>query len=82
MACLECVAACPTKDTLLVAVTAPKVRRTIPVWSVAAGIAIIFCGLVGYAKLTGRWETHLPKQLYFQLVPAAGEQQHPMTTDR
>jgi polyferredoxin len=78
MACLECVAVCPAKDTLLVAVAAPRVRRTIPVWSVAAGIAIIFCGLVGYAKLTGRWETHLPKQLYFQLVPAANEPQHPM----
>jgi polyferredoxin len=77
MACLECVAVCPVKDALVPVVTVPKVRRTIPVWSVAAGIAIIFCGLIGYAKTSGHWDTQLPKQLYFQLVPTANEQQHP-----
>jgi len=43
----------------------------------AAGIAIVFFGLVGYAKLTGDWDTHLPKQLYFELVPNASWQGHP-----
>ena len=66
MACLECVAVCPAKDALVVAVTAPKVRRAIPAWSVAAGIAIVFFSLVGYAKLSGHWETSLPRQLYFR----------------
>jgi ferredoxin len=80
-ACLECVAVCPAKDALVVAAAAPKVRRAIPVWSLAAGIVLVFCSLVGYAKMTGHWETHLPKQLYFQLVPVANEQQHP-TADR
>ena len=42
------------------------------------GVAIIFFGLVGYAKLTGHWNTDLPKQVYLQLVPNAREQQHPM----
>ena len=46
-------------------------------WVMAAGIAIIFLGLVSYAKLAGHWDTHLPKQLYFQLVPAAAAQEHP-----
>ena len=78
MACLECVAVCPAKDALVVAVTAAKYRRAIPVWSVAAGIAIVFFGLVGYAKLSGHWETNLPKQLYFELVPSANQQHHPM----
>ncbi len=76
-ACLECVAVCPAKDALVLAAVAPKVRRAIPVWTMAAGIAIVVCSLVGYGKMTGRWDTHLPKQLYFQLVPAANEQQHP-----
>lgn len=43
----------------------------------AAGIAIIFFGLVGYAKIAGHWNTNLPKQVYLELVPSASEQQHP-----
>jgi polyferredoxin len=78
MACLECVAICPAKDALVVAVTGPKYRRAVPVWTVAAGIALVFFSLVGYAKLSGHWETNLPKQIYFQLVSSANEQQHPM----
>jgi len=72
--CLECVAICPAKDALVVA--APG-KRAVPAWTMAAGIAIIFFGLVGYAKLSGHWDTHLSKQVYFQLVPTANEQQHP-----
>ena len=77
--CLECVAACPAKDALEVRIGAPAIGRgkRLPSWAVAAGVAIIFIGLVGYAKLSGHWETHLPNQVYFQLVPAASEQQHP-----
>ena len=72
--CLECVAICPAKDALVIA--APG-RRAMAPWVMAAGIAIIFLGLVSYAKLAGHWDTHLPKQLYFQLVPAAAAQEHP-----
>jgi hypothetical protein len=43
----------------------------------AAAIALVFVGLVGYAKLTGHWDTNLPKQLYFQLIPTAAAQAHP-----
>ena len=76
--CLECVAVCPAKDTLIA--TAPyglKKRRAIPVWGMAAGIALLFFGLVGYAKLSGRWNTTLPRHIYLQLVPLAAEQSHP-----
>ncbi len=52
-------------------------RRAVPAWAFAAGIAVIFFGLVGYAKITGHWNTELPKQVYFQLVPTASEQAHP-----
>jgi len=48
-----------------------------PAWSIAAGIAVICVSLVGYAKLTGHWDTRLPTKVYFELVPAASEQQHP-----
>lgn len=77
--CLECVAVCPAKDALFMSMPAGlRKRRAIPVWNMAAGIAIIFFGLIGYAKLAGHWNTDLPKQVYLQLVPAASEQQHPM----
>ena len=77
--CLECVAVCPAKDTLLMSVPAGwRKRYAIPTWSMAAGIAIIFLGLVSYAKVMGHWNTNLPQQVYLQLVPNAGEQQHPM----
>ena len=77
--CLECVAVCPAKDALDVRIGAPVVggSKRIPAWTVAAGVAVIFAGLVGYAKLSGHWDTHLPSQVYFQLVPAANQQQHP-----
>jgi polyferredoxin len=77
--CLECVAVCPAKDTLVAA--APygfKPRRVIPAWGIAAGLGVIFFGLVGYAKMSGCWNTTLPKQVYLQLVPRASEQQHPI----
>jgi polyferredoxin len=73
--CLECIAVCPAKNALVLA--APG-KRAVPAWGMAAGIALIFFGLIGYAKVSGHWDTQLPKQVYFQLVPAASEQQHPM----
>jgi polyferredoxin len=81
--CLECVAVCPAQDALsLNLIGSTGARRRVPAWQLAAGIAIIFFGLVGSAKLTGHWQTHLPDQIVLKLVPAAGEQQHPMSTER
>ena len=81
--CLECVAICPAKDALTMSVPAGlRKRHAIPAWSMAAGIAIIFFGLVGYAKYTNHWNTELPKQVYLQLVPAAGQQQHAASLGR
>lgn len=50
--CLECVAVCPAKETLIMSVPlGVRKRRAIPVWSMAAGIAILFLAMVGYASL-------------------------------
>jgi polyferredoxin len=77
--CLECVAVCPAKETLTMSLPlGVRKRRAIPAWSMAAGIAILFLGVVGYAKVTGQWNTNLPKRVYLELVPNASAQEHPV----
>jgi len=79
--CLECVAVCPANNTLAVSLPVGlQTRRAIPAWTMAAGIAIVSFGLVGYAKITGQWNTELPQQVYLYLVPNANEQHHPTVT--
>lgn len=73
--CLECVAVCTADKTLFLA---PTRRRAISAWAIAAGIAAIFLGMVGYARLTGHWNTNLSDQVYMYLVPHADEAAHPM----
>ncbi len=73
--CLECVAVCPAEKALVFA--APK-KKEVPAWVVAAGIGVIFFGVVGYAKTTGRWNTNIPAQVYQYLVVHADEATHPM----
>ncbi len=72
--CLECVAACPVQGALDLGVTR---RRRIPAPAMAAGIAVIFLGLVALAHLTGHWHTSLPAEVYRALVPAADSLTHP-----
>jgi polyferredoxin len=74
-ACLECVAVCPAEGALYLA--APRRRRVSP-WAVAASIAALFLGTVGFAKATGKWDTILSRHVYMQLVPHADEASHPM----
>jgi polyferredoxin len=73
--CLECVAVCPAEKALIFA--APT-KKPVPAWVVAAGIAAIFLGTVGYAKLTGRWDSNIPSQVYHYLIPNADAATHPM----
>ncbi len=75
--CLECVAVCPAQDALAFVTAGIPRERTVPAWAIAAGIAIVFFGLTGYAKLTGHWKTTLPQQMYFELVSHASEAAHP-----
>ena len=78
--CLECVAVCPAEGAL--AMTLPKWKRSatprpVPWWAVAAGIAALFLGIVGYARTAGHWQGNVPNYVYRQLVPHAGEIDHP-----
>jgi hypothetical protein len=44
---------------------------------VAAGVAALFLGIITGAKLTGHWQTNLPRQSDFDLVPRADTFMHP-----
>ena len=72
--CMACVAVCPAEGAL--ALTLPQ-RRRVPGWAVAAATVLIFVSVYGYAQYMGYWNTHLPKSVYFRLVPNADEFGHP-----
>ncbi len=72
--CMQCVASCPAAGALFL--SAPR-RRRVPAWAVAAGVTALFLGVTTYAKLTNRWQTHLPERVYFELIPHANEFEHP-----
>lgn len=75
LGCLECVAVCPVEDTLHM--TLLPSRKPIPAWMMAAGVAVIFFGIVGFAKATGHWNTDVPDWLYSELIPKAHLLGHP-----
>jgi len=72
--CLACVADCPAAGALFLA--APR-RRKVPAWAMAAGIAVLFLGICGYARVAGSWHTPLPERVYMELIPHANEFTHP-----
>ena len=80
--CLECVAVCPAQDALALSlppmVAAQPRRAALPAWAMAAGIAVLFFGVAGFAKVTGHWESPIPTSVYERLVPNADQAAHPM----
>ena len=80
--CLECVAVCPAEGALQMAlprlIPAP---RKMPTWLFAAGVAVMFVGIVGFAKTARYWKSDVPSAVYKQLVPHANEASHPMPGD-
>jgi len=89
--CLECVAVCPAQGALQMALppvfphreinSQPGRNRALPVWAMAAGMAALFLGIVGFAKTAGHWKTDVPRSVYVELVPNADEASHPMPGD-
>jgi len=79
--CLECVAVCPADGALQMSLPALIPVRRMPAWAFAAGVAVLFFGMVGFAKTLGYWKSDLPSAVYKQLVPHANEASHPMPGD-
>ena len=78
--CLECVVVCPAQAALYMGLPrlgAPK-PRVLPARAMAAGIAVLFFGIAGFAKATGHWQTPIPDAVYQRLVPNADQAAHPM----
>jgi polyferredoxin len=80
--CLECVAVCPAEGALSLTLpkTATRAKR-VPAWAMAAGVAVLFLGIVGFAQAVGFWDSPIPRSVYRQLVPHASEARHPMPGD-
>jgi len=72
--CLDCVAACPAEGALQMSL---GLKLRMPPWAIAAGLAIIFFGIVGYAKLSGLWKSDIPDTTYEQLIPQLDSLNHP-----
>ncbi len=72
--CLICIESCPAEGALELRFGK---RRRLPAWAMAAVIAVLFFGLVGFAKWKGYWDTNIPSQVYFDLIPRAQEFTHP-----
>ncbi len=73
LGCMECVAACPAAGALQMSTR----HRRVPAWAIAAGVAILFLGITGYARWTGHWRTDLASRVYLELIPQANEFTHP-----
>jgi polyferredoxin len=79
--CLECVAVCPAEGALRMSLPMLPAPRRMPTWAFAAGVAVVFFGIVGFAKTAGYWRSDVPQAVYKQLVPHANEASHPMPGD-
>jgi polyferredoxin len=78
--CMECIAVCPAEGALDMSL--PQWAKTpnggrFPAWSMAVGIAVLFLGIVGYAKTAGYWNGEIPNFVYQQIIPHADEVGHP-----
>jgi polyferredoxin len=72
--CMTCITVCPVQEAL--AMKAAR-RRQISSYAYAAGIAAIFVGCVGLARLTGHWHSAVDERIFFDLIARVGELGHP-----
>lgn len=67
MSCLECVAACPVKNTLDVRL--PNQTEPIPNWVFGTLVAGVFVAVTGLAMLSGHWQNSISKEEYARRIP-------------
>ena len=64
---MSCIEACPIKDTLNMTVAKKKVNK----WFVPVTFFVLFCIVIGTAKMTGHWNTIITYAEWKQLIPDA-----------
>jgi polyferredoxin len=84
-ACMACVASCPSEGALKFSLpprrnptaALPRYRRAVSPLAMAGMIAALFFGMILIARATGHWQTHVPQEIYQELVPNANLATHP-----
>jgi polyferredoxin len=72
--CLECVTACPAEGALQMSIWS---KRRLPAWMLAAGMAVIFFAIVGFAKWNKTWAGNIPDSVYEVFIPELDSLSHP-----
>ncbi|MBN8731233.1 MAG: 4Fe-4S binding protein [Acidobacteria bacterium] len=72
--CQACVDSCPVTDTLWLQAPA---RRRVSKPAMAAMVLGLFLVVVGTAKIAGHWQSPIPDEAYFRLIPHAAQFDHP-----
>lgn len=72
--CLTCVSNCPSRSALDMSLPGQKAVNPL---AYAILVAAIFFGIVGAAKITGRWDSNVMYEEYRALVPIAEKFGHP-----
>lgn len=62
MSCLECVEACPVKDTLDLRTRRGAAR--VPNWVFGSLVVGVFVAITGLAMLTGHWQNAISREEY------------------
>jgi polyferredoxin len=84
-ACMACIASCPCDGALRFSLplshdataAQPYYRRAVTPLAMAALVAILFLGMVVFARATNHWKTNVPQAIYQELVPNADQASHP-----
>jgi polyferredoxin len=90
--CMECVAVCPAENALHLSLppwpegtvdrrlpNATQLRwqrRALKPQVVVVVLAVVFFGLIGVARATGRWQTNISRATYMNLVPNTDNYDH------
>jgi len=90
--CMECIAVCPAESALQLSLAPHRSRtsdgpraevvasqwrhRALKPQVVAAVLALVFFGLIGAARVSGHWQTNIPREIYMQLVPNTDNYDH------
>ena len=73
--CLNCVDACPVKDTLEYKLFFSK--KSINKKFVAIGVVLLFVSITGLAMISGKWHNDVTKQTYIELSKNVNSIGHP-----